>query len=248
VITYYSDTKSIKNIHNPLVDNSTEMRSSGFFEIVENNSTPYFGTSLKKTLHNQGRIFCDDASKLFSISRGYVGLVMSFPLNLQNGVLSNIRYSDKEFMLWAANMGQTDIESSGIGVFLTKNGIEFRVKTSAGDYSLTDNETTIFAEQSFEIEFLWDKDGISIIESNPTMLIRVNNVNTFGGIVPIIDDSDINSAFYAKIGQDEPSGTNVFDEIVFQILDNYHELNNLSCSVSRIMIEDSIPVHFSEGS
>jgi hypothetical protein len=244
MITYYSDIRNLNSVHNPLMDNSVEMRHSGFFETVKNDQTPYFGTSLKKTLHNQGRIFCDDASKLFSSTNGYVGLVLSFPNNIQKGVLSQARFSGNEYMLWAVNMGQTDISSSGIGAFLTKDGIEFRVKTSGGNYSLVDDTTTIFTDQFFEIEFFWDSSGISTVDENPTMLIRVNNENVIGGIIPIVDDLDVNGDFYTDIGQTAPSGTSVFEGIQFQILDNVHKLNNLPCSISRIIIEDSIPNHF----
>lgn len=246
MITYYSDIKDLKGIHNPLIDNSTEMRHSGFFEVVDDPKA-YFGKSIKKTLHSQGRIYCDDASKLFSISSGYIGLILSFPYNIQKGVLSKARFSEKEYMLWAVNMGQTDIGPPGIGVFLTKNGIEFRVKTSAGNYSLIDNQTTILSDQSFEIEFLWDKNGISIDES-PTMLIRVNNENIVGGVIPIVNDASINSSFYTDIGQSQPPGTDMFSDVEFQILDNIYKMNNISCAISRIFVEDSIPVHFSQPS
>jgi|APSaa5957512535_1039671.scaffolds.fasta_scaffold41539_2 hypothetical protein len=245
MITYYSDIKDSKSISNPLMDNSANMRYSGFFDVVKNDQTPYFGTSLKKTLHNQGRIFCEDTSQLFDISAGYVGLVMSLSGNIHNGILNQARFSQKDYMLWGVNMGETDIVSPGIGVFFTKNGIEFRVKTSGGNYTLTDTSTTIIAEKFFEIEFLWNKDGITVLDEDPTMVIRVNNDNIIGGIIPIVDDLNVNSAFYTDIGQSAPSGSNVFSDMQFQVFDNIHKLNNLPCSISRIMVEDSIPLYFS---
>jgi len=241
MITYYSDTKDLKSIHNPLIDNSASMRYSGFFDVVKNDQTQYFGTSLKKTLHNQGRIFCDDASKLFSITEGYINLILSFPSTINNGVLSSVKFSNDEFMLWAVNMGQNDIGTPGIGAFLTKNGIEFRVKTSGGEYSLIDDSTLIFADTFFEIEFLWRSAGIEEIEVNPTMAIRVNKEGVVGSVVPIINDAVSNSTFYSAIGQSAPPSTNVFSDVQFQILDNQFNLNNLSCSVSRIIISDSTP-------
>jgi len=244
MITYFSDLKDLKSIQNPLMDNSVTMRSSGFFEVVKNDQTPYFGTSLKKTLHNQGRIFCDDSSKLFSITSGYVNLIMSFPFNMRDGAINIAKHSNKEYMLWGVNMGQTDIAPSGIGVFLTQYGIEFRVKTSGGNYSLIDNKTTVFADQSFEIEFLWDSSGISEVDESPTMIIRVNNEDVIGGVIPIINDSDINSTFYSEIGQSDPPGDNVFSDVQFQLLDNSYNLNNLPCLISRVMIENEIPQHF----
>jgi len=244
MITYYSDIKDLQSVHNPLSDNGAVMRHSGYFETVKNDQTPYFGTSLKKTLHGQGRIFCDDASKLFSISEGYVNLILSFPVMIHKGVLGKARFSDNEYMLWGVNMGQTDIETPGIGVFFTKNGIEFRVSTSGGTYSLIENSITVFAEKFFEIEFLWDNSGIQDIpgiDEEPTMLIRFNKENTLGGVIPIVDDGNINSNFYSDIGQTAPASIDVFEDVQFQLFDNLFKLNNLPCSISRIAIEDSIP-------
>ena len=105
MITYYSDTKDLKSIHNPLIDNAVEMRHSGFFEIAKSDTIPYFASAITKTLHNKGRIFCDDSSQLFSISSGYVGLVLTCPFGIKDGVINPARFSDKEYMLWAVNMG-----------------------------------------------------------------------------------------------------------------------------------------------
>jgi hypothetical protein len=242
MVTYYSDIKSLKDIHNPLMDNSTLMRHTGFFDVVKNDATPYFGTSLKKTLHNQGRIFCDDASQLFNITSGYLSLTIALSENIHDGILSRAKNND--YMIWGVNMGESDIHPSGIGAFFTKDGIEFRVATSNGSYSLTDSTTTIVASKFFEIEFLWDINGISIVDESPTMLIRVNNKIVIGGVIPISNDLDVNSDFYSGIGQDEPTGSNVFSDIQFQLFDNVHKLNNLPCSISRIITEDSIPEYF----
>jgi hypothetical protein len=172
-------------------------------------------------------------------------MVISLPTGIRKGVLGKARFTDKEYMLWAVNMGQEDIASPGIGVFFTSEGIEFRVKTALGNYSLTDKVTTVFAEHFFEIEFMWDLNGISSVDKNPTMVIRVNDENIIGGVTPISNDLDVNSSFYTAIGQTAPSGTSVFEDVQFQIFDNVHKLNNIPCSISRIMIEDSIPAHFS---
>jgi len=242
MVTYYSDIRDLKDIHNPLMDNATSMRHTGFFDVIKNDSTPYFGTSLKKTLHNQGRIFCDDASTLFDISSGYLSLTLAFSESINDGVLNRAKGND--YMIWGVNMGENDIYPSGIGGFFTKNGIEFRVATSSGNYSLTDSVTTITSGKFFEMEFLWDMDGLSNVDENPTMLIRVNNKSIIGGVIPIANDLDVNSDFYSGIGQAEPTGSNVFSDIQFQLFDNVHKLNNLPCSISRIIIEDSIPEYF----
>jgi len=246
MITYYSDIKDLKSIHNPMIDNAVAMRHSGFFEKVENDQTPYFATSLKKTLHNQGRVFCSDSSKLFSISSGYISLLMSVPYNIQDGALFKTKFSDKDYMIWGVNMGQEDISASGIGAFFTKNGIEFKVKTSGGNYSLIDNISNIYSDQTFEIEFMWDNTGIKTIDESPTMLIRVNDEDVIGGVIPIVDDLNVNNSFYTAIGQSAPSGTSVFSNVEFQAFENIYKLNNLPCMFSRIIIGDSIPIHYTE--
>lgn len=246
MITYYSDLKDLKSINNPLIDNGVIMRHSGFFEVVKNDNIPYFGTSLKKTLANQARIFCDDSSKLFSIDEGYVSLMLSMPFNVQKGVLYKAKQTKGDFMLWSVNMDQDDIGASGIGAFFSDKGIEFRVHTSAGQYSLIDNQTVVVSDTTFEIEFLWKKSGITEIDESPTMLIRVNGNDIIGGVIPIFDDGQINSLFYTEIGQTPPSNSDVFLDKQFQILDNSFMLNNLPCCISRIITSDQIPQHFKD--
>jgi hypothetical protein len=244
MITYYSDLKDINSIHNPLMDNSTEMRHSGFFDVAQNDSTPYFGTSLKKTLHNKGSIFCDDSSKLFSITTGYVNLLISFPHNIIKGVYSKTRDSDHRYLIWGVNVGQLGIGNPGLGAYLSKDGIEFAVHTSSGLYTIVDQETTVMRDMTFELEFLWDSTGITGLDDGVTTLIRSNGQDIVGGSAPIIDDLDVNTDFYTDIGQSAPTGTSVLEDVSFYLLENSYNLNNLQCSISRLMIEDGIPQSF----
>lgn len=242
--SYYSDLKDINSINNPLIDNNVEMRYSGFFDVIKNDQTSYFGTSLQKTLHNKAMIFCNDSSKLFSINSGYVSLILSFPNSIMSGVYQGVRYSNYKYLLWGTNVGQIDIGDPGVGAFLSKDGIEFTIKTSAGVYTILDKNTTVVANKTFEIEFLWDNNGIEGLEEGVTMLIRTNGVDVVGGSAPIIDGLDINSDFYTDIGQSEPSGNSVFEDVPFYLLENPYNLNNLKCSISRLIIEDQIPQSF----
>jgi len=244
MITYYSDFKDIKSINNPLIDNNSEMRYSGFFDVIKNDSTPYFGTCLQKTLHNKGRIFCNDASKVLTIGSGYVNILISLPNNIVKGVYSKIRNSDDRFLIWGVNVGQLGIGNPGIGAFFTKDGIEFLVHTSAGSYTITDQETTVMSDSTFELEFLWDNTGITGLEDGVTMLLRSNGQDIVGGSAPIINDLDVNSDFYTDIGQTAPTGTSVFEDVPFCLLENVYGLNNLNCSVSRLILEDEIPQSF----
>jgi len=246
MITYYSDLKTIKDINNPLINNNVQMRHVGFFENSPNLTTPYFATSLTKTIQNKAMIYCANASKLFSINTGYVSLLLSFPASINNGVYSLVRNSDKKYLLWGVNMGQTDIENPGIGAFLSNNGIEFSIKTLASYASLIDDTSSIQSNVFFKIEFIWDKDGIAGLDSEITMALIVNDEIVASGAIAILDDLNVSSAFYSAIGQTPPSGTSVFYNVPFYFLDNIYGLNNISCSVSRIIIGDLVPQSFLE--
>lgn len=236
MITYYSDLKDLKSIHNSRINTSVNMRYSGFFDKQD--------SFLKKTRHNKGRIFCSDASKLFSIASGYIGISLIMESDIINGVLYDVRYSDNEYMIWSVNTGYSDIELSGIGAFFTKNGIEFKVYTSLGKYSLVDNLTTVLSNNKIYLEFLWNKDGISEIDERPTMLIRVNNDDIVVTSVPIADETSINTTFYSAIGQGDPSSSSVFLNKKFQVLENEFVSNNLCCGIEKLIIGNKTPLHF----
>ena len=74
-ITYYSDLQSVRSIQTPTVDNGALMSYNGHFSTDWNKySVDYdnFGYGLKKTRANQGSIFSEDASKLFSLNKEFL--------------------------------------------------------------------------------------------------------------------------------------------------------------------------------
>jgi hypothetical protein len=97
---------------------------------------------------------------------------------------------------------------------------------------------------TFELEFLWDNTGITGLEEGVTMLLRSNGQDIVGGSAPIIDDLSVNADFYTDIGQTAPSGTSVFEDVPFCLLENVYGLNNLKCSISRLILENEIPQSF----
>lgn len=231
MITYYSELKDIKSIINPIIDNSCYMRSSGFFNDGD--------SFITKKLYNKGRIFCNNSSKLFDIKKGYIKLILSFPHNIKNGVLDLTKYSNNKYMIWAVNMGILDFGKDGIGAFFTKDGIEFSIKTSGGSYYILDKYTNINSNTFFEIDFVWDSEGIQAVDSEPSLLIRVNQENVVGGFVPIIDDNLINSSFYSEIGQNEPEVNSSFYNYELSILENSYNYNNLECSLKTVIISNT---------
>jgi hypothetical protein len=229
-ITYYSELCSMGAINNPHVTNGCHMRSSGFFEEKDG--------YLKKTAHNRGRIFCDDSSKLFDVNSGQVRLTLSFPQDISKGVLYPLGFSDKSHFLWGVNMGVSDIGRNSIGVFFTKNGIEFRFKTPGGNYSVVDDITDIDSNSFFDLDLFWDKDEIVGTEEKVNALIRVNGENISGSFFPIVDDSEINSNFYSAVEQEEPSPTSSFSGLPFELLENSFNYNNVECCIRKIIISN----------
>jgi hypothetical protein len=228
MITYYSELKDIKSIINPIIDNFCCMRSSGFFNDGD--------SFITKKLYNKGRIFCEDSSSLFGIKKGYIKLNVSFPYNIKRGVIDVAKFSENKYMIWAVNMGLLDFGKDGIGAFFTKDGIQFSIKTSGGNYYVLDEYTNIESNTFFDIDFIWDSDGIKAVDSEPNLLIRINQENVVGGFVPIIDDNQINSSFYIDIGQDEPDVNSSFYNYELSILENSQNYNNLECSLKSIVI------------
>ena len=88
-VTYLSNFRDINSINNPLIDNDVRMQYAGYFnKDWQKDELEFddFGYGLSKTKNNQGAIFCNDASKLFSPGEGYVGMVLNFPYEIVNGV------------------------------------------------------------------------------------------------------------------------------------------------------------------
>ena len=228
-VTYHSDFQNMKSITTPVIDNDVQMGYKGHFEKdwdLYEVDFDNFGYGLKKNRHNSGTIFCNDASKLFSMGLGYVGIILSFPKAFRNGVYENLLNNTtvNEHLLWGVNAGKIKSYMPCLYASLTNNGIEFTVWSSACKFTLTDQYSNFEANTDIFMEFLWDKDGITEYYEYgylPTMLIRMNGSDIVCGDAPILNDSISNLSCY--------------------ILDTPFLYSNLECTIRRLVIANQIP-------
>ena len=158
--TYYCECKRMSSILSPTVDNNTNMRYTGFFdEMWDEYDVDFdtFGFGLKKTRQNKGLIICDDASKCFGTTKGYVGMVLELPKAIRNGVyfpLSGDSTDISEYLLWGVNLGNIEASFPTIYAKLTADGIEFTIWTIYGKYTIEDTVSNISANYSTFYEFI----------------------------------------------------------------------------------------------
>ena len=147
--TYYSDFRDIDSINNPILDNEVKMQYSGYWEknwLAKDVDFDKFGYGLKRTLNSIGSIYCNDSSKLFSLQAGYVGMVLSLPFPIINGIYSpliNDTTEYNEYLLWGVNVGRYETSQPSLYASLTPRGIEFTVWTSLGKNTICDTTTNI---------------------------------------------------------------------------------------------------------
>jgi len=227
--TYLSYFKDVSDIHNPEVSNSASMQYTGSFEqnwdfsSVEYDS---FGFGLEKTKYNHGSIFCEDSSKLFSMKRGYVKLILSFKHAVVNGVherLSNSTYHN-EYILWGVNMGELDVEQPGIYAALTNQGLVFKIKSAKQTSTVTYSNFDIEADEDTVFEFMWDIDGIS---------------NDIGRTLIRIDGDDVGSS-YDEFAHNNASADS-FTDVPFHCLNTSTGLSDLECTIKHLRISDGLP-------
>jgi hypothetical protein len=227
-ITYYSNFFDINSINNPLMDNNVKMQYGGYWE--KNWSVPSldfdnFGYGLKRTKNSLGSIFCSDTSKLFSMQKGYLQMVMSLPDSIVNGVyapLVNDAATYNEYILWGTNVGQYEVSQPTLYAALTPNGIEFTVWTSAGRQTITDITTNTNANSDILMEFAWD--NLELDNYLARVIVRVNNVDVAVSNVPIYNDTLSNINFYA--------------------LNTPYSMCNFECTIRKLVIFNKIPDEF----
>jgi len=189
--TYYTKCDTRKDIISPCADNSVGMLYKGSFE--DRNG-------LYKDRFGRGLIYSLNASSLFTLAKGYVGLTLSFPDNIVDGVYSPLRHASGEinkYILWGVNVGQYKTIVPGIEVSLTKNGIEFKILSSIAEFAIIDTYSNIRANSDVFFEFVWDKDGLDnfSVDAKITMAYRVNGQDIIIGNPPIANDSILNRNF-----------------------------------------------------
>ena len=232
-VTYYNDFRDVYSINNPIVDNETKMRFSGFFDkdwTIETREFDQLGYGLKKTKNSQGAIFCDDASKLFGGDVGYLSFIISFPYRITNGVYSSLGNQGVEFdeyILWGVNVGEHEISQPGLYASFTSSGTEFTACTPSHTFSIRDTTTTIPANTNIFYEFAWNIDGL-LDDPMATMVMRVNNEVVASGNAPLFSMDMSNLNFYA--------------------LDTPFTTNNIECTIRKLVTFNEIPDFFVESS
>ena len=234
-ITYYCECKHMSSILNPTIDNQVYMRYTGFFDEMWNEygmSFDNFGYGLKKTRVNKGVILSDNAFNCFGSNVGYVGMVLSLPHNINNGVYAPLSGQSSylnEYLLWGVNVGEIYTSYPSICARLTTQGVEFTVWSPYGKYTIIDNVSTIYANNKTFYEFLWDAtpmDDFSMDDFDATMVIRINGEDIVAGGYPIgaMDLSGLNFCAF-----DSPA--------------NYY---NLECILSKLFLCNEVPVTIKE--
>lgn len=230
-VTYYSDLRNLQAITHPVISNNANMEYQGHFDTDWDHNTltfDNFGHGLKKTRSNQGVIFSKDSSKLFTLQRGYVGMIMSFPEQITKGVYGPLRYKSvglNTAFLWGINPGRTECSFPTACALLTQKGIEFTIWSPYCKFTLTDHYPTIKPNTNVLMEFIWDHEGIPEYASyggfNPTVCIRINEEDVVAGNPPI--------------------GSHTLSGLPFYVLDTPFGYSNLSCTIRKLVTGNEIP-------
>lgn len=226
-ITYFSYLNGTKDIFNPIINNNTGMSFSGYFTPTNNPSKyDFFGYGIDKKIKDKGTIYCNDASKLFSLNRGYVKMILNFEENIYGGHSNLKKVRDyNEYVLWAVNLGVKEIESPGIGAFLTGNSLTFKFKSSTGEFLLDYYGLNTQAKENITLEFVWE---IGKLFNEDTVILAVNN-------------SIVSSANYNFVN---PFLNEDFKNLKFTCLNNSFGHSNLKCTLINLHIADSPPEYF----
>jgi photosystem II stability/assembly factor-like uncharacterized protein len=222
-VTYYSDFKDVTSINNTLLNNA-RMSYSGFWISDWNTSNldlDKWGYGIKKTNNSQGLIYCNDSSQLFSSNVGYLGMVISLPFSVINGIYSPLRgdaSTFNEMILWGVNVGQFENTQPGFYASLTPRGIEFTIWTSAGKHTIRDITTNIAANENVFLEFMWKSDFLG--HYLVTSIIRVNGIEVASGNAPINNDS--------------------LENLKFSLLNTNSSYSNFECTIRKLIIYSKI--------
>lgn len=237
--TYISDCVDSESINNPMVGHSAGMRTVGHFnKVAPSILKAYSGDSLhtprgglEKTTANGASIFCENATKLFSMSSGEISIRLSFPEHdIRKGVYKGMPGtigSFEDFVIFGVNLGEHYISQPGLYGSLTKNGIEFTVWSSAGRYSLLEKTVNVQAGKDLILTFIWGQKGI-LNDSNINMKIVAND-KTATRKASISSDS-----LFEVGGPNKPAS--------FWLLDTPYRKSDLNVIIRRIEIFPEVEV------
>ena len=243
--TYLSECENKEAINNPKFGRDAGMCASGYFDEVlvpyasafEGDNKHIVRGGLSKTLANRGALYCYDASKLFSMSRGYVGMRLSLPHAVANGVYEPLLGATdlllKDYVLWGVNFGDHYVTLPGLYAAMTPYGIEFTVWSSAGKFSVLDTTSDLAANVDALYEFAWDSDS-GLLPTAASMLIAVNGNVTSWGMGVFANDP-------LRDGYDVVGASTTTKHCEFWALDTPKKTNGLLCALRRIETASAAP-------
>jgi len=199
------------------------MQFSGFWEKNWTSDTRNTnGYGIRKTANSLSSIFCNDASRLFSMSCGYVGMVLNFPFNIVKGTSQKLlddKTTIKQSILWGVDVSEYNISQPGILAEFTEKGLEFTIWTSESFFTMIDSSSSVNANTDVFYEFAWDLNGIK--GTTATFLLKRDNSIIASGNPPILDDSIANLNFYT--------------------LNSSSAYSNRECTLRKLVIYNTIP-------
>jgi hypothetical protein len=248
LVSYVSTCKGNSAVTNPAKGKSVGMIVEGCLEhqeIPEDESMIDKG-GLSITTQNNGKIYCLDASKLFSASSGMLSITLRFSQAIINGVYSPLFGKDNsanpDMTIFVVNPGDFYFSPPGIYAALTPIGIEFSVWSIGNKITILDKKTTIEPDADVSFVFAWDYarrmtndgDRISvaifvdgeITASSPDPIVQggFNNLFQFGKTNTEEDSIDdvvpFSAPFYLG---NTPSGKNGLIGVIIRRFEIYSE-------------------------
>jgi hypothetical protein len=195
-------------------------------------------TALQKTENSDVFFYTEDASELLSFVSGCVQIQMTLHESVVNGVYSKCD-EDKlfpDYLLFSVNQEDEFSNYPGMYAAFSNEGIVFSIWTSYGRFYIVDTVSNLTKEQSFVIEFCWDKSGL-LLGAGATMAIFINGVCTASGDFMIKTESMSNLNFFAIDSKNIDFNVVCFihDFVCYSELppfqiDKVEYLTNISCS------------------
>ena len=152
----------MKSIVNPATGVDVGMIIDGFMDELSfpDDETMVYKGGLTRTAANMGRMWCEDASKLFSMQFGMVSLTLRPPSPISGGVYELLagreNSANPDMVLFCVNPSETHLAQPGLYAALTPQGIEFTVWSSGGFTTIRDNTTSVPKDTDVILSFAWD--------------------------------------------------------------------------------------------
>ena len=238
--SYVSTCRGMGAIANPAAGNEVGMAVAGHLDESEypDDDTLIYKGGLTRTAANMGRIFCPDASKLFSTRYGMVSLTLRFPSLVSEGVYAPLvgkgSSANPDMVMFVANPGDCYVSPPGIYAALTPSGIEFTMWSLGQQNTIVDTTTNVDIDTDVILTFAWDYTRrITCGGFGNSMAILVDGVPTAYSSDPIYP-SDFDELFqYAASDSDSSMETLEWAAAPFYVGDSMSGKNGLTGVVLR---------------